>query len=657
MRSSNARCLYTDTAPASPTGRRAPFGGVAERLEGRLMLSFTPGPVGRVNVSTFGEQFTTVESPAVASDADGDFVVAYTSSVNDSDVYVRRFDRGGNPKANEVRVNTTTAFNQAYASVASDAAGNFVVVWQSNPENGTGYQVYARRYSSAGQPLGGEFRVNTTTARVQTSAVAMNDRGEFVVTWTSNNAAGASLGVFGQRFNAAGARVGGEVRVDDSGGVDRLGYGVAMDAAGNFIATWQDRPTVPGDYSSYVRRFDASGAPRGAGVRLNEIGTLAYFPWPAMAPDGRSAVVWGEGPLHLPTALRARIYDAAGVQQGDTIDVASGTRASQSKVDMNAAGEFVVTWVENPFMESLVNTRAFDVAGQPLVEAQQANESDNASYPTVALDDEGDYVVVWTQFDADRNVYARQYLDDRPPAAAVVARHVFYNHSSFDGNDGAADARDDAAIATDKAALLPGQAPSFANVTSFSHGLNGVMVDVAGLPAGDELGPDDFEIGADGTRPLTVTVRRGEGTDGSDRVTLTWPDYDTPTDPPTIAVGNGWLRVTVKANERTGLAQPDTFSFGNLIGEIGDAFSRLRVSPHDVLQTRRNFFSDASVTSRFDFNRDGRVGVADFAISRAHIGRTLGNPDVPTAPAPALAAPPRGSDEDGVWRRVSGPPA
>ena len=45
----------------------------------------------------------------------------------------------------------------------------------------------------------------------------------------------------------------------------------------------------------------------------------------------------------------------------------------------------------------------------------------------------------------------------------------------------AASAADDQAIATDKTALLPGETATFANYTSYSLGINGIMVDVADL--------------------------------------------------------------------------------------------------------------------------------------------------------------------------------
>ena len=248
--------------------------------------------------------------------------------------------------------------------------------------------------------------------------------------------------------------------------------------------------------------------------------------------------------------------------------------------------------------------------------------------------------------------------DPAPTGARVVGRHVFYNNSSFDGDSAAANADDDGAIATDKNALLAGQdrLPGFDNVTSYTRGINGVIIDVANLPVIDAiLDAGDFDFGG-GPAPVSVTVRPGAGAGGSDRVTLVWRDYNPrDTSPLPQAVANGWLTVTVKANGHTGLSQPDVFSFGNLIGETGDAFSRFRVSVNDALQTRRNFFSAAPVTSRYDFNRDGRVGVTDFAISRSNLGRNLAGPTVPIGPQTPIApaAPPRDHEDDGVWQRLA----
>jgi hypothetical protein len=230
-----------------------------------------------------------------------------------------------------------------------------------------------------------------------------------------------------------------------------------------------------------------------------------------------------------------------------------------------------------------------------------------------------------------------------PRHAAVADRHVFYNGSSYDGGDFGANAADDAAIATDKAALLPGQTPAFTHVTSYDKGINGVMVDIANLPpAGAALTAEDFELKvgtggdpagwANGLRPLGVVVRRGAGSSQSDRVTLTWADD---------AVRKTWLQVTVKANEHTGLERPDVFYFGNLAGETGDNDAApFRVNALDLAAVKKNLNTNAPVTSRYDFNRDGRINALDVAALKQNLGRSLSAPAAPAPPAlpPATAS-------------------
>ena len=224
--------------------------------------------------------------------------------------------------------------------------------------------------------------------------------------------------------------------------------------------------------------------------------------------------------------------------------------------------------------------------------------------------------------------------------STVAGRYVFYNGSSFDGNATAMDAADDGAVAPDKVALLPGQTPGVGNVTGYSRGINGVMIDVAGLPAAAALTPADFAFEAFDASGALVTgtgapgvpainIRRGAGVGGSDRVTLTWADN---------AVRNSWLRVTLLPTPRTGLVAPDLFSFGNLAGDTGDgAGGVFRVNALDLGGVKRALNGTSTLTGRFDFNRDGRVNALDLGIAKANLNRSL---SAPAAPAALVAAAP-----------------
>ena len=71
---------------------------------------------------------------------------------------------------------------QRRPAVALDAAGNFVVAWESVGQDGDGYGVYARRYSAAGVAQGAEFVVNAHTVGGQgDAAVAVDADGAMLV--------------------------------------------------------------------------------------------------------------------------------------------------------------------------------------------------------------------------------------------------------------------------------------------------------------------------------------------------------------------------------------------------------------------------------------------------------------------------------------------
>ena len=205
-----------------------------------------------------------------------------------------------------------------------------------------------------------------------------------------------------------------------------------------------------------------------------------------------------------------------------------------------------------------------------------------------------------------------------PDPAAVVGRHVFYNNSAFDGWNAVANAADDAAIAADKLPLRSGQTASFVNYTSYSRGLNGIMVDVAALAGTPRAADFSFRVGPsfNGTwqtaaAPRSISVRPAAGVGGSSRIAITWADG---------AIRGTWLEVTVRATAATGLAAADVFLFGNAIGEVGNSAVDALVSMQDVDLIAANQAATAAIGSRYDINRDGRVNTVDRSL--ASLNRT-----------------------------------
>lgn len=211
--------------------------------------------------------------------------------------------------------------------------------------------------------------------------------------------------------------------------------------------------------------------------------------------------------------------------------------------------------------------------------------------------------------------------------AAVVGRYVFYNNSVYDGNNPAANAADDNAIATDKTALLGGNLAGPANLTSYSKGINGIMIDMQNLPGTPAAVDFSFLVGnvsstgswVPAPAPSAVLVRPAAGAHGSTRIEINWPDG---------AIRNQWLQVTVGADAATGLVAPDVFYFGNLVGSATAAIAggSFTVSAADMTSARNDphtFLNPATITDPNDFNRDGRVDAIDQLIARAGTGASL----------------------------------
>lgn len=216
-------------------------------------------------------------------------------------------------------------------------------------------------------------------------------------------------------------------------------------------------------------------------------------------------------------------------------------------------------------------------------------------------------------------VYVANTLLTAIDASRVQGAHVFYNNSDWDGRDPGANALDDDAIAPDKHPLRRGESAGPQHYTSYSRGLNGVMIDVAGLPGPVTASDFVFKVGNDSrpdrwsSAPLPeVVVRSRAGAGGSDRVTLIWPDF---------AIQKQWLEVTVLPTARTGLAAAETFYFGNAVGDSLNSLTDARVDAVDELLAKANLrtsLNPAGIDFPFDYNRDKRVDAADQLIARGH---------------------------------------
>ena len=254
-----------------------------------------------------GSEFTvntttgnTQESPAIAATGDGGFVVVWdgNGSGDSSGVFGQRYNSSGSSVGSEFRVNTTTSNTQDDPNVAALNNGGFVVVWDGN---GTGDSsgVFAQLYNSSGNTVGSEFRVNTTTSDTQSNAsVTTLNNGDFLVVWQSDEQDGDDWGIYAQRFDSSGSTVGSEFRVNTTTSNDQTEPEVTALNDGGFMVVWESANQDGSQDGVYAKRYDADGSDLSGEIRVNTTTSNNQgSPDIDVLQDGSVIVTWdGNGP-------------------------------------------------------------------------------------------------------------------------------------------------------------------------------------------------------------------------------------------------------------------------------------------------------------------------------------------------------------------------
>ncbi len=175
---------------------------------------------------------------------------------------------------------------------------------------------------------------------------------------------------------------------------------------------------------------------------------------------------------------------------------------------------------------------------------------------------------------------------------------------------------------------------TYNNLINSLHGINGIALDVDSLADPDNISTADFvfQVSPQGlfdepanapvnwaaaAAPSSISVAQGS----PDRISIAWNDH---------AIENRWLRITILATARTGLASEEVFYIGHLRGETtgvdGGSYS---VAFADIQEIRNAIGNSVNSSSIMDIDKNGAVAFADIGSMRPNIGTQLTNITVP----------------------------
>ncbi|GGD72229.1 hypothetical protein [Lacimicrobium alkaliphilum] len=310
------------------------------------------------------------------------------------------------PEGLAFQANTTTVYRQEHPAVGSLTGGGFVVVWESDNQDGSEDGIYAQQYSAGGVPVGSEFRVNTHTDQYQQKpAVVGLDDGGYIVVWSSS---GTYSGVYGQRYDASGTPVGAQFMVHTQWGQSGNGSDPAIASLkdGGFVVTWSG-VHYDGSVNAVVgRRFQANGDPISGEFVINTYThNNQYRSSVSALNDGGFAVVWESAYQDgSSSGVYGQLYDATNNPVGEEFRVNTDTYASQGFPSISTLenGEIVVIYESSAHDTTGVYLQSYDYDGEPIgVETRINAPDERGSMSSVASLEDGGFFVGWTYMSDD----------------------------------------------------------------------------------------------------------------------------------------------------------------------------------------------------------------------------------------------------------------
>jgi len=276
--------------------------------------------------------------------------------------------------------------------------------------------------------VGAEFQVNALTAGSQQAAkVARNDAGSFVVVWTTALAADQE-DIRARRFNDAGLPQGGELHVNTHTAERQLQPAIALADSGAFVAVWQSQPPASLEADVFGSRFSASGVPLATEFQVNTY-TSSYQGTASVdvAPSGDFVVVWLSANQIGTASVFGQRFQSDGVAIGTEfhVNIATENSSSDPHVAVEDGGDFTVVWRQS----GLLAARRFSstgVGGDEIVVG-------SGDSPSLAADAAGNFVVAWEGGDGSfGGVVARRFnsIGDPLSAAFLVNTRTFYAQQS-----------------------------------------------------------------------------------------------------------------------------------------------------------------------------------------------------------------------------------
>jgi len=320
-----------------------------------------------------------------------------------------------------------------YPDVAANDNGEFLVVWQ---DGRSWYHIYSQLYHEDGTPIGSEIDLMDVNeyGHHYRPRVSYNNN-QFVVVWYDTRE-GYQYDIFGQRLDINGAKIDSNFVVnDDIQSYRKYSPAVAVNEDGDFLVSWYGNSS---SYNNiYAREFYSDAAPKDTVYQLSVDSTNSHHYYPAIGVIDTGYVIAWYGQSNGYYKILGQTYETgAGPINGiyEITDDGSNFYAYQPDIATMGNNELLVSWYD-------IRNGNYQYYGQFFIADQKnhinflltdLSETGYKNSGSVACNSLGNITLIWLDQGTPMNYYvkARQLYSDGNPKSVSFRVDSDENSSS-----------------------------------------------------------------------------------------------------------------------------------------------------------------------------------------------------------------------------------
>jgi uncharacterized membrane-anchored protein len=294
--------------------------------------------------------------------------------------------------------------------IAFDGSGNAIAVWHQS--DGTKMNIYANRYTASTGTWGTEELIESSNVgHAIAPQIAVDSTGNAIAVWRQDV---GDINIYANRYTASTGSWGTAELIESNSVGNTVSPQIAVDSTGNAIAVWQQSDGI--DESIYANRYTASTDSWGT-AELIESGNNGQAVQPQIAFDsaGNAIAVWSQSDGGLSNIYSNRYTAGAGWGTAELIATGDADNADRPQIAIDSNGNAIVVWRELSALGAKVSiyasryTASTDSWGTE--ELLENSDDGHAFDPQIAIDDDGNGVAVWWQRDSAnlRHIYSNRY--------------------------------------------------------------------------------------------------------------------------------------------------------------------------------------------------------------------------------------------------------